>query len=79
MCSRAVNQGTKIMSLDRAIFVFAGIVVLTGIVLSQLHSSWWLLLSAFAGVNMIQAAFTGFCPAAIVFKKLGVKPGKAFE
>lgn len=67
------------MSLDRAIFVFAGIVVLTGIVLSQLHSSWWLLLSAFAGVNMIQAAFTGFCPAAIVFKKLGVKPGKAFE
>lgn len=67
------------MSLDRMIFVFAGFVVLTGLVLSQVYSQWWLLLPAFAGVNMIQAAFTGFCPAAIVFKKLGAKPGKAFE
>ncbi len=67
------------MSLDRMIFVFAGFVVLTGLILSQIHSAWWLLLPAFAGVNMIQAAFTGFCPAAIVFKKLGAKPGKAFD
>ena len=67
------------MSLDRTIFVFAGFVVLTGLLLSQLHSSWWLLLTGFAGVNMIQAAFTGFCPAAIAFKKLGIKPGKAFD
>ena len=67
------------MSLDRMIFVFAGFVVLTGLILSQIHSAWWLLLPAFAGLNMIQAAFTGFCPAAIVFKKLGAKPGKAFD
>lgn len=67
------------MSLDRMIFVFAGFVVLTGLLLSQLYSLWWLLLPAFAGVNMIQAAFTGFCPAAMVFKKLGAKPGKAFD
>ena len=67
------------MSLDRMIFIFAGFVVLTGLVLSQIHSSWWLLLPAFAGVNMIQAAFTGFCPVAIVFKKLGAKPGQAFD
>lgn len=73
------NQRSEEMSLDRMIFVFAGIVVLTGVILSQLHSPWWLLLTAFAGVNMIQSAFTGFCPAAIVFKKLGAKPGKAFE
>lgn len=67
------------MSLDRMIFVFAGFVVLTGLVLSQIYSAWWLLLPAFAGLNMIQAAFTGFCPAATVFKKLGAKPGKAFD
>ncbi len=67
------------MSLDRMVFVFAGFVVLAGLVLSQVYSPWWLLLPAFAGLNMIQAAFTGFCPAAIAFKKLGAKPGKAFE
>jgi len=44
-----------------------------------LFSPWWLLLSAFAGLNMIQAAVTGFCPAAIVFRKLGLKPGTAFD
>jgi DUF2892 family protein len=67
------------MSLDRLVFVFAGFVVLIGLLLSQLHSSWWLLLPAFAGVNMIQAAFTGFCPAAMVFKIFGAQPGKAFK
>jgi hypothetical protein len=67
------------MSLDRMVFVFAGFVVLVGLVLSQVHSAWWLLLPAFAGVNMIQSAFTGFCPAAIVLKLFGAKPGKAFD
>jgi hypothetical protein len=67
------------MNVDRAVFAFAGFVVLTGLALSQLISPWWLLLSAFAGLNMLQASMTGFCPAAIVFKKLGVPPGNAFQ
>lgn len=67
------------MTIDRAVFVFAGFVVLTGLLLSQFVSLWWLLLPAFAGLNMIQAAFTGVCPAAMVFKKLGLKPGAAFN
>lgn len=67
------------MTLDRAVFVFAGLVVLTGVALAYYVSPWWMLLSAFAGLNMIQAAFTGFCPAAMVFKRLGVKPGPAFR
>lgn len=67
------------MSIDRAVFVFAGIVILVGVALAHYVSSWWILLSVFAGLNMIQAAFTGFCPAAIVFKKLGLKPGPAFR
>jgi hypothetical protein len=67
------------MTLDRAVFVFAGFVVLLSITLAHFFSPWWLALAVFAGLNMIQAAFTGFCPAAIVFKKLGVKPGAAFR
>jgi len=66
------------MTLDRAVLVFAGLVVLTGVALGYFVSPWWFLLSAFAGANMIQSAFTGFCPAAIVFSRLGVKPGPAF-
>ncbi len=67
------------MTLDRAVFIFAGLVVLASVTLGHFVSPWWLLLGAFAGVNMIQAAFTGFCPAAMVFRKLGVPPGAAFR
>lgn len=66
------------MNIDRAVFVFAGCVVLLGIVLSLLISPWWLALSAFAGINMIQAAFTGICPAAKLFKAVGLRGGAAF-
>ncbi|MFZ5748385.1 MAG: YgaP family membrane protein [Pseudomonadota bacterium] len=67
------------MNVDRSVFVFAGIVILTGIALSIWVHPYWLALPAFAGLNMIQAAFTGFCPAAMVFKALGLRPGAAFR
>jgi hypothetical protein len=67
------------MSIDRAVFVFAGLVILASVALAHFVSLWWILLAVFAGLNMIQAAFTGFCPAAMVFKKLGLKPGAAFK
>ena len=67
------------MSVDRMVFVFAGCVVLLGIALAHFVHPWWIALSIFAGLNMIQAAFTGFCPAAMAFKKLGFKPGAAFR
>jgi len=67
------------MNVDRAVFAFAGCVVLLGIVLALTVNLWCLALSIFAGLNMIQAAFTGFCPAAMLFKKLGAKPGNAFN
>jgi hypothetical protein len=66
------------MNIDKAVFIFAGIVVLSGIALGTLLSPYWYLLSAFAGLNMFQAGFTGFCPAAMIFRSLGVKPGSAF-
>ena len=67
------------MSVDRAVMAFAGCVVLVSLALGWFVSPYWYLLAAFAGLNMIQAAFTGFCPAAIVFKKLGLRPGVAFN
>lgn len=67
------------MSIDRAVFVFAGCVVLLSVALSIFVHPWWIGLAIFAGLNMIQAAFTGFCPAAMVFKALGLKAGAAFK
>ena len=67
------------MNLDRAVLAFAGFVVLVSLSLGYFVSPYWFLLTAFAGANMLQAAFTGFCPAAMVFKAIGVKPGNAFR
>ena len=67
------------MNLDRAVLAFAGTVVLVSLALGYLVSPYWFLLTAFAGLNMLQAAFTGFCPAAMIFKALGVKSGNAFR
>jgi len=66
------------MNIDRAVLVLAGSMLLIGLALGWLVSPYWLLLTAFVGLNMIQAAFTGFCPAAIIFRKLGLKEGPAF-
>ena len=67
------------MNLDRAVLAFAGSVVLLSVLLVYFVSPWWLLLTAFAGANMIQASFTGFCPAAMVFKAIGCRAGEAFR
>jgi hypothetical protein len=67
------------MNLDRAVLAFAGLVVLLSLSLGYFMSPYWFLLTAFAGLNMLQAAFTGFCPAAMVFKAIGVKSGNAFR
>ncbi|MGE4351521.1 MAG: DUF2892 domain-containing protein [Bdellovibrionales bacterium] len=66
------------MTIDSAVFLFAGIVNLIGIVLSLLFSPYWLILCALVSLNMMQASFTGFCPPAYLFRKLGLKPGPAF-
>ncbi|MBN9042506.1 MAG: sulfurtransferase [Rhizobiales bacterium 62-47] len=67
------------MNVDKAVLMFAGLVVLLGLALGYTVSSYWYLLSAFAGLNMFQASITGFCPAAIIFKKLGLRDGCAFS
>lgn len=67
------------MSIDRIVFVFAGIVILASLGLSQLHSENWLWLTAFVGANLLQSSFTGFCPLATILKAAGAKPGQAFS
>lgn len=67
------------MNVDRMVFAFAGLVVLTGLGLGYWVHNLWFLLTAFAGLNMFQAAFTGFCPAAKIFKAFGAKAGAAFK
>lgn len=67
------------MNLDRAIFAFAGTMILISVALTHFVSPWWLLLTAFVGLNLLQSAFTGFCPAAMVLARFGVKSGCAFK
>ncbi|HJZ44560.1 MAG TPA: DUF2892 domain-containing protein [Hyphomicrobiaceae bacterium] len=66
------------MNVDRAVFAFAGMMILTSLALAWYVSPYWLLLTAFVGLNLIQSAFTGFCPAATIFRKLGLREGCAF-
>lgn len=67
------------MTIDNAVLSFAGLMVLLSLALGWYLSPYWLLLNAFVGANMLQAGITGFCPAAMIFKKLGMKPGCAFN
>ena len=67
------------MTIDRAVFASAGMMVLVSALLVWLFSPWWLLLIGFVGANLLQASVTGICPAAMLFKVLGAKPGIAFQ
>lgn len=67
------------MNIDRMVMAFAGFVILVSLGLSQWHSVYWLFLTGFVGLNLLQAAFTGFCPLAIVLRKMGQRPGAAFN
>ena len=62
---------SPLMKIDSLIRLLAGTVVLTGVLLTYFVSPWGLLLPAFAGVNLIQSVFTGFCPPSLILRKLG--------
>jgi hypothetical protein len=67
------------MTIDRAVMAFAGSMILLSLALGYAMDPYWLLLAAFVGANLLQASFTGFCPLALVLKRLGVRPGAAFQ
>jgi hypothetical protein len=60
------------MKMENAIRILAGTFVLISISLAHWVSEWWLLLAVFVGMNLIQSAFTGLCPAENVLRKFGV-------
>lgn len=66
------------MNIDRFVLAFAGFMIVLSVVLSQLHSVYWLALTVFVGLNLLQSAFTGFCPLAKILKAVGRKSGPAF-
>ena len=72
------------MCIDKIVNAMAGILILISLGLGVqgspiFHNVNWLWFTAFIGANLLQSSFTGFCPAAIISKKLGAKPGAAFD
>ena len=67
------------MSLDRAVMMFAGLMVLLSLALTHWVHPAWMWLTVFVGLNLMQASITRFCPAAMLFRRLGVRPGAAFR
>ncbi len=65
------------MTISQAVTAFAGFMVLLSLALAWAVSPWFLGLTAFVGANLFQSAFTGFCPAATLFRKLGLRDGSA--
>ncbi len=66
------------MSIDRWVLGFAGTMILVSLLLAHFVNANWLWFTAFVGANLLQSSFTGFCPLALVLKRIGVKPGHAF-
>ncbi len=67
------------MSIDRIVLAVAGLVILISIALTYWVHPNWMFLAAFVGFNLLQSAFTGFCPMAMILKAIGKKPGAAFD
>ncbi len=67
------------MNIDRIVFAFAGAVILVSLLLGYFVAPAWLLLTAFVGLNLLQSAFTGFCPLAMILRKFGLPVGCAFR
>ena len=66
------------MSIDRIVLAVAGTFILLSLLLAVYVNINWLWFTAFVGANLLQSAFTGFCPMAVILKKLGMRPGAAF-
>jgi hypothetical protein len=67
------------MNIDRFVLAFAGTVVLVSLSLGLWVDQNWFFLTGFVGLNLLQSSFTGFCPLAIVLRKVGLQAGVAFK
>lgn len=66
-------------TIDQWVFRVAGLFVLASLALAHYVSPYWLWFTAFVGLNMFQASFTGFCPLAMMLRRVGVSDGAAFR
>jgi len=60
------------MTVERAVRAMAGVVILLSMALAHYVSPYWYLLTAFVGLNLLQSAFTNWCPAMTIFRKIGL-------
>jgi hypothetical protein len=67
------------MTIDTAVLRLAGVMVLLSVVLTAYMSPLFVWFTVFIGMNLLQSSFTGSCPAAKVFRAIGIKKGCAFE
>ena len=63
------------MTMEQYVRAIAGSFILLSLLLGYLYSPWWHLFTAFVGANLLQSAFTKWCPAMTIFRKLGLKEG----
>jgi hypothetical protein len=64
------------MTVQIAVRMLAGIMILLSLALAHWVSMYWLLLTAFVGLNLVQSAFTDWCPAMTIFRKLGLRDAR---
>jgi len=60
------------MTVERTVHAFAGVMVLASVALAITVSPWFLAVTAFVGLNLLQSAFTRFCPLALLLRRLGM-------
>lgn len=77
MITETTSLATR-SNVDQWVFRLAGVFILLSLILSQVHSPYWLWFTAFVGANMLQASFTGFCPLAMILRAAGIPAGSAF-
>jgi len=74
MLTKLLQTGEKTnMTVNQGLRALAGIVVLASALLAYFVSPYWLILNGFVGLNLLQSAFTDWCPAMLVFRKMGLK------
>jgi hypothetical protein len=78
MTAAVDTQESLTMSIDRFVFAVAGAMILVSLLLGHYVSPYWFWFTAFVGANLLQSAFTGFCPLALILRKAGVRSGAAF-
>jgi hypothetical protein len=69
-------SGTRngVMTIERGLRAVAGFVVTASVAMAVLHSPWWLALTGFAGLNLLQSAFTNWCPMVWILQRAGLRP-----